>query len=233
MPAHGPKLLHHRTRQSRLQRHKPSPRLPATGAEFMQGGAEIFHNCQDDSDDGGEERGNVLRPWRDDAAVRHAVASRADHMMVPSRGGRVRVFAIEAAARCFFTGEKILRADSGREGSRTFARARTGNYKSNVPGSGCSGHTVSNSDIFQITLWPTMSRDQTDWSVGSRPAAFSSRIHWVAGPRIGPFSRVFEIKPKVCLRGPAESWRNLTYPQAVVKLWTQDIVLRIWQYTIC
>ena len=51
--------------------------------------------------------------------------------------------------------------------------------------------------------------------------------------RIGPFSHVFEVKPKVCLRRPAESWRSLTYPQAIVKLWTQDVVLRIWQYTIC
>jgi len=27
------------------------------------------------------------------------------------------------------------------------------------------------------------------------------------------FSRVFEVKLKVCLREPAESWRTLTYPQ--------------------
>jgi hypothetical protein len=58
----------------------------------------------------------------------------------------VRVLAGEAAAWTFFTGEKIT--DSGRQGSWTFAR--TGNYKSNVPGSDSSGHTSSNSDIFQI-----------------------------------------------------------------------------------
>ena len=52
----------------------------------MQAVADIFHNRQDDFDDGAEELGDLHRPWRDDAAERHASAMRAGHVTVPSRG---------------------------------------------------------------------------------------------------------------------------------------------------
>jgi hypothetical protein len=49
--------------------------------------------------------------------------------------------------------------------------------KSNALGSSCSGHTASNSDIFQITLWPTMSSDRSERSAGRRPAVPPQAFH--------------------------------------------------------
>jgi hypothetical protein len=112
----GRKLRHHRARQPRPQCQEPPPGLPATGAKLMQRGADIFGIGQDDFDDDAEELGDRRRPWRDDAAERRALARRAGHVMVPF-----------AKAECASSPARRLQ--------------KRGGYKSNVPGSGCSGHT--------------------------------------------------------------------------------------------
>ena len=123
--------------------------LPATGAELMQAVADIFHNRQDDFDDGAEELGDLHRPWRDDAAERHALAMRAGHVTVPSRGVRVRVFAGEAATRTFSPAKNLEGQTAAGKALGPLQQPEQGITKAMCPAAVAPG-TLSNSDIFQI-----------------------------------------------------------------------------------